>query len=268
MAGSGVTVNGTDLEDFGVVVREAAGRRDAVQFGDSARRVPRSMGRLLPKRRGEAEPRRIDVQGYVDADSVAALRQNLRDLRALLTGGFQRGDPLEVSFADDPTRIFYGRLNRLTPQSLPPTFTATRTRFRMQIVCDDPLKYDDSLSTVDFTAAETDVPLGSGPSAPVITITGSSTDPEIVYRDSDGNVVARFQLSVTLGSGEEAVINMRKHAVEDGFGNNKINDWWTSGDFFEMDGTAHGGGEGGPYPTLDLNGTASSAVAEYRKSWV
>ena len=267
MASGGMTVNGTDLETLGVTVRSATGRRDGLSFGDPERPTPRSMGRLLPKRRGEATPRVIDVRGHQVGTDLADLRKNLRDLRALLTGGYQSGDPLEVSFADDPNRIFYALLDRMRPRALDPALTSPKQQLEIRLRCDDPLLYDASLSTVDFSTGQPDVPLGSGPSAPIITLTGPATDPTVTFRDSSGSVVATIGLTVTLASGEKAIIDCRKHYVTDPSDTNHLNDWWTSGQFFEMDGSAHGGGEDGPYPTLEVDVSVGSAIAEYRKSW-
>jgi hypothetical protein len=73
---------------------------------------------------------------------------------------------------------------------------------------------------------------------------------------------------VSLGAGQILRVDLQRHQVEDGTGTNRINDWWTSGQFFDVDGRDAARGLSGPYPTIEVSGSPADARLTYRKSWL
>lgn len=230
MSVAGVTIDGTDLGDFGVVLsREASGWHDIPNRQFQTSPIPERSGSILLTKEPAVHPLQIRLRGWQTASTQSQLRDREDDLKALLMSG-----RLEVIFDSRPDRLFKAWLNgRMRVEAIGPRFATTKQRIEADLIAPDPLMY--STQQYQLGLSQVAVPQGNGPVAPTVEITGAVTDPTITYRDGDGSVVQEFGLSASIPAGETWTIDMEAHSIVDGSGSGRI-DAFASGDWIVMHG--------------------------------
>lgn len=256
---SGVKIDGTDLDQYGVILdRDASGWRDGIPRNFDLRSLPGRVGQVVMDRNATSPSRTLVLSGQQRADSRSQLQTYEDDLKAAVYDG-----RLEVIFDDRPNR-FYKAWSNGTPSFDPvgPQFVAPHAQdVQIELVVPDPLAYSTQELTVGFAGSQTAVPQGTGPVAPVIKIDGV-TDPTIIYRDGDGNEVTRLELTASISS--TWTIDCALQTITDAGGNNQYSTL-SGGDFITM----HGRDEtSAGAPTLEISGSPSQADAIYRRSYL
>lgn len=258
----GLVVDGYDLEGIGFIVgNEIDPTRQAPSRSHPFVVRPYRAAAAPAARRGQHEPRTVQVGGYLRAASAAALQGREDELKhRLLT-------PSEVAvyLSERPDRIWDVRFEDVEVRTLRPARTATKERVTLSGVALHPMARSSSKQSVAVDT-QSNVPVGTARSRPVITIVGPVTDPSIVYRDAAGNVVEQMDLAVTLAdSSESLVVDSERLDVEDGTGTRRL-DVISAGDFVVID-PADAAGFGGTPPSIEVTGSPGSATAEYYERW-
>lgn len=161
-----MTINGINLAeryDNGFksyfVVNEVRGRgvqADELTLVD----VPGMDGAYIDD--GKLPPRPLEVDITLKGESFADLRKKIEDLNALL----KTDNILEVTFADEPDRIYYGRLSAVTHKvEKQCVYQATLT-----LLCPDPYKYGAEKEVTFESSASFDVE-GTVETEPIIEVT-------------------------------------------------------------------------------------------------
>jgi hypothetical protein len=256
-----ILINGVELGTLGFKVREARGIWNTPTASSEGTQIPHRAGQLVPPAETvKIASRTIDIIGWLRGTSRADFLTKLDVLKALLIG------PLTVVRAEDPTREHRARLLSLTMTETGPVFLQRTQELILSLFCDDPYAYDASDQTVNFTAA-TAVPLGTGPSAGVITITGAAADPVLTLKDPSGTVLETMGFTRTLGAGDTLTIDLERFLVTLTVGAVDTNDLpaMTSGGFFNFD-PLHCDVFAGDYPTIEVSAGTGQLV--YRRAYV
>lgn len=183
-------LNGVDASTYGFEVIDAP---DLLSMGGHTYQttpVVQRAGVLLGTARASVEPRILTLQGFITGSSLSDAVDKLDTLKAAI--GTQ---PCSVRTAWDTTRQYWGVLvgAGAGPNS---SFWSTFLSVDLEFLLFDPFAYATSTTTVNFTTAATDVPLGTASSrgnrsvASTIRITGPATNPILTYRNSDGDPLA------------------------------------------------------------------------------
>jgi hypothetical protein len=195
---------------------------------------------------------------------VAAARANLEALRER----FSRGR-LEIRFIDQPDRVFFAHRRETRHEPLKSQAIKKGCRLTFDLRCLDPYCYATQPTAVAFGSTPVPCPLGQQPSAPVIQVMGSATNPVIRYRRGDGSLLASMTFDpFTLGATEYLVLDTGAALITRVTGGTAVDapNVLTAGRLvgFALD-PAHGDPATGDWPTLEI--TSGSAVAFYRKSY-
>lgn len=248
-----VLIDGIDMRTLGVRDSDIPELRDGLEVGYPTGSVP-GRGAVHLSRRGLPRERRITIVGWIAQEDHAAALAALDSVKRRLARR-----EVQIVVADQVARYIHGVPESIRFPTIAPYQIQHGTHIRWTFLCVDPLFYAVAADSVAFGAA-TQIPLGSAPSLPVLTLTNPSGDIAVIYRSSAGLELARIEFSDV--SGSELVIDCDNQVItiddENGAG------LLSGGDFFALD-PLHGS-EGGPYPTLEVSG-ATSGTATYRRAW-
>lgn len=258
-----IWINDTDLESLGLIVDNATtGWRDLPQHQDAAVWIPGTLGQLVASPDAQVRPRQLVISGAIKAASVAELETAADALKALLLSGGE----VEVRFGTAPDRVHYARVESAQLPAIPPVLTQRVSRFTATLRCDVPLAFDRAGRVVSFAGAPAELELGTGPSAPVIRISGPVTDPVITYRDAWGREVAKLEITAELDATEYLVIDCARQEVTDQSGA-WVNEVLSAGSDFPVF-HPEDAVSGGPWPTIEVSPAPAAAEAMYRRSWI
>lgn len=197
-------VNGTNLGQFGLEWASRRGWRSFPSADVITHNYPREVG-VLFQERSEGKARTLTVSGSIKAATVAGLYTNLDAIAARLRG------LVEIGFSDDD-RIIRGYLEESDIGEYNPGALLPLAPFAFTFKCPDPRRYD---AVAQSIAGSTDLPIGTAPVKPVVTINGTATNPTTIQlRDKDGAVVSSFTLAGTLGAGESWIVDSALSKVE------------------------------------------------------
>jgi phage-related protein len=257
-----ITVDGFDLAELGVRVRDVRGHRAHPQ-----RRVPTSVipGRP-PVRLGSApvEPRRITLEMWQRAATVPSLIAVADELAARLSR-----EEITLVLGDRPDRAIRATAEDVDVPPIAPWMVQPAHQVRVTLLCPDPYWYDVAEDVVALSAAGVEVPLGSGPVWPRITVQGPAADPVLVARDHAGAEVARMDFTgLAVAAGASIEIDCLAKTIRSGAGEDLEHALvlgGARGAFLSLR-AEDAGGPFGPWPTVALSD--GSGALSYRRSWL
>lgn len=259
----GIWINDVDLESLGLIIDNGTtGWRDLPAHQDAAVWIPGTLGQLVASPDAQVRPRQLVISGAVRAASAQALEAAVDALKALLLSGGE----VEVRFSTAPDRVHYARVESVQVPGIPPVMRQRVSRFSATLRCDVPLAFERTGRIVSFAHAPAELELGTGPSAPVIRISGPATDPVITYRDAWGREVAKLEITADLDATEYLVIDCARMEVTDQSGA-WVNEVLSAGSDFPVF-HPEDAVEGGPWPTIEVSPAPAAAEVLYRRSWV
>lgn len=258
-----IWINDTDLESLGLIVDNAtSGWRDLPQHQDAGVMLPGTLGQLVTSPEPQVWPRQLVIAGAVQAATVGELERKVDTLKAL----FLSGGEVEVRFSTAPDRVHYARVESVQVPPLAPVLVQTVSRFSATLRSDVPLAFERAGLVVSFAGGPAELELGTGPSAPVIRISGPVTDPVVTYRDAWGREVARLEIDADLDATEYLLIDCARQEVTDQSGA-WVNEVLSAGSDFPVF-HPQDAVEGGPWPTIEVSPAPAAAEALYRRSYV
>lgn len=204
-------IDGVDLMTLDVHVQRVGGIDDTISWSERTAAIPGLMGAVQTAADADVSMREISVDATVLCMSAAALESRLLDLKALLGHGFH-----ELKVYASQSRAYYGRLTRFSTNKVDPQFATATARLQLTFQCLDPLGYDLNLSVVAFGSSYVGMPLGTGPSAPVLYVVGGSggaTNPTITYADAASNTLWTMALTCTIAAGDHVRIDNRLQQI-------------------------------------------------------
>jgi phage-related protein len=252
-------VDDVDLSTLGLHVQEARGWTDR-----AATTLPTAAvidaHKLLVTGRYQMQPRRMTLDCVIRASSVTTLRTNLDELRYRLRPGARL-----VRLLDQNDREATGYVEAFVERiPAPAQFITRHKRLSLSVIFPDPRRYQLSANAEGFSGSATDMPMGTAPVWPSISIAGAATDPLLTYKHDDGTTLATMDFTITLGGGATLVIDMdAKTIIENPGGINRMSNL-TAGDFFALD-PNDGDFVTSDWPTLQVD--SGSGTANYNRAW-
>lgn len=177
-----VFLNGVDVTDLGLMPTAAPGWSDAARNEFNLQTVPGRRGRI-PSRMVSSPERYIEIHGMIHGDTWQERSKKLDDLTGYCAG------QVDIRFGDRPDRFIIGAFEeaRTAPtapgaESLPGAWWNVVLRF----VCPDPVFYAvEESEIVGIGSSPTVIPMGTLPSAGVLTISGGTNPVIRGYRSND-----------------------------------------------------------------------------------
>lgn len=188
--------------------------------------------------------------------------QDARDKADALKRDLSRLTGAQVTFDDLLTRYVIARCEAFSVLPFGPSMIQSKLTVQATLTAHDPFSYDISLSTVAGNTQP--LPLGTGPSRPIITLTGAVVNPLISFKDNTGAIVGSMQLTVTAIAGDVIIIDCDAKTI-------KLNgvlrlDTLTAGDFFTFDPADPKYQT--PYPSITIAPAPGTSISSsYRKAW-
>jgi hypothetical protein len=253
---SGLKIDGFDTSALGLILEDAAGRRDQPDQQRTLAAVPGRPGAIDLGTAPVIEPRTLTLTGTQRASTAAELLGFLDQLKRRCAR-----PSVQLIFPDQPSRAFTGTIDRITTRAIAPAFTQRGHGIQIQVTCDDPRAYDLVDTVVALSTVAKAVPLGTAAVRPITRIT-TPNQPVLIYKDSGGAERGRIELSTTGLTWVE--IDHDRGTITGSNGSDRVGDL-TDGDFLALD-PADGSADGTAWPTLTLTG-AASGTATYRKAW-
>lgn len=201
-----VWIDGINLAStFGLHLQRVSGNDSLVVQADRTVNVPGLRGAVLAATDPDVATRELVLEGNLVASSAAARETSLAALKALCGPGQH-----EVVFYGTSTRAYYGRVQAIEASPFPMQFLQAALGVTIRILCLDPLAHDLDLSVISFGSVLTAMPLGTGPSAPVLHIVGGiggAVNPTITYANAGGDTIWTMALTGTIAAGDHVRID-------------------------------------------------------------
>lgn len=256
-------LNDFDTYRLGFVVERFEGPGSSARLDYRTQGVPGRMGGVLLDPAPIVPNRTIRIVGALEAATPALARSNLEQLRARFNRGL-----LEVRFSDQMDRVWFARRVQGIHDAERGQVRHRILRYTVELESCDAYAYATQATVTTLVATRTSLPLGTAPSAPVISLMGSGTDPVVTYRRADGTVAQTLSfVGLTLGSNdflevdaEAQVITLSTNGVR-----TSGNALKSAGRFFGLD-PADGDAAASDWPTLEVTGVTQGAVL-YRKAY-
>jgi phage-related protein len=245
---------------WGFVLESAPAWLDSPPYDTPAAQVLKRGGlRVLDAPRAGA--RQLTIRGTIRGTTAADARTKADAFKLALS----KRIGAKFVFDDILTRYVMARLQSFRIPPYGPSMLQKDLSVEASFLAHDPYSYETTTVgpiTLDATAANHQT-LGTGPSRPVITLTGAQTNPLLTLYDTTGTIVlGTMQFTVAMIAGDVLVIDCDLKTV-------KLNgasrlDILTTGDFFVFDPLVDTG------PAIQYtSGGAGAATGSftYRKSW-
>jgi hypothetical protein len=254
-------VDGKDTSDLGVVVApKISGFKSGPEREEVWQRLPDRLDAVRLTAKGQWTPRQIVVRGVVEADTNAIVRSRVDEVKYRV----YKSD-LAIAFNDDVTRQYTCFLDG--EPDFDPIGAALVTRrfeFEIPLIALNPaaLAAASTAVTVSSTAGDVDIPLGTAPSIPSISV--SSANFTLTYKSSTGGTVA--SLAVAGATSSPVIVDMDRKKITSTGGGNEIDAMSTGSNFFSLDPIADGDVPSSGWPTVSVS--AGVATVTYTKSYL
>lgn len=257
-------IDGVNLGTYGLIWSSRIGWRSFPEAEVLTHQYPANVGELFQGRE-ESKARILTVSGIIEATSMSALYANIDLIAAAL-----RSDgttPLQIGFSDD-ARVIFGHLRLSDITDVAPGALVPKAPYTFRFSCPDPLRYDTATQNIN---AATDLPIGTAPVRPKVTIHGTASNPTTLeVRDKDNNAVSSFTMAAALGAGESWIIDSELFTVQhdDGVGGvtSALDDF--SGEFPVLDPKDADFAASDWGQIVVTAGSPSDVDIEYEKTWM
>lgn len=251
-------VDGYDLSTIGFrLTSDLSGWRDRYAADWASSVVPGRIGELLLASDPTIPARQVTLSAYQKAPDLATLLTYADALKWRLRPGQH-----EFILPDQGARILRARVKGPVQFSpVAPALAQKTHRIQIPLLCHDPrlLADADTVVAVTNAAGDVDLPLGTAPSSPSISVSVASFT--LTYKDSAGATL--YTLQVSGASATPVVIDMTARTVTSSAGSEV--DAIVSPRFFDLD-PGDGDFLAAAWPTLACsNGTATCT---YRKAYL
>lgn len=232
-------INGVDLSLLDFTVEDPAGYLDPPPQQSELIHVLRELG--ARKRSARLNERSFQINGNLKSATNAAVKANLRLLKALVLRGVL--GVLEVELEDRPGYIARVEYNSFTSNPLGQAHQTNKWAVQMGFTAAKPPTWIyNTLSTVSgITSGGSSIPMGTAPPYSAVLAIYEPTNPTITFKDHNGVTVGTpMSFTMTPSAGEYLVIDFQLREIYrntsglPGTGTESSCDW-TGGDFIEFD---------------------------------
>lgn len=195
-----VSVNGTDLADYGFALQDTEGVFDS---------LTRNLQEIWIPHRGMlyTSPARVEERVGVliggmttGAKTVSALETAMDKIKSALTSGFVR--VVKDNGATTP-RLIDGYVAHVSLKPVDHPAATADVRARIVVKCPTPYwrVEQPKIRALQVAGTRYTIPLGTASSTPIIRLIGSSTNPTVTYTDASGTAIKTLTPTVTLVGG-------------------------------------------------------------------
>lgn len=258
-----VTINGTDLASLGLEITEAPDWLDAPKWSQDLATIPGRVGGVFsgPVKVGARD---LGLVGVLRAATLSARRTAEDAIKDLLAGTVA----LQVDDGVNPVREIRGVCYQSTFRALGhPLVPLVHGAVSLALTCPDGMWRDPAVRVIGFGASATALPLGTGPSTPIVRLFGAATNPTLTYRAASGVVVATMAFTATLGASDYLEIDASRATITRSTAGVVTNGMslLTSGSFFALD-PRDGSYGASSWPTLEVSAGTGEAI--YVRQWL
>jgi len=262
-------VDGYDLANISLTLEDPPNAFDGVNKVHKSAPLPGRNGDVPLARAGQGQAARFDTLVWIKGTDHADFRAKLDALRWRLKGG----RPVTLSLPDETTRYWDARLENPAALAIAPPMVQTKHRLRLRWLLLDPYAYSVTPTSVNFVGGETDMPMGTGPIMPTVTLVGAGgggfTDVTLRARTNGGTLIQDMVLQGTVGSGETLIANCRDGTITLEGAN--AASFLVAGNYLLYDPSEHADFPGSDWPTIQAvsigSGSISAASASYKRAW-
>jgi phage-related protein len=203
------------------------------------------------------DPRELTIEGSVVSATRTAMLSNLDELKWRI-GNIEK----TYTIVDDTSREFRARCTQFRTTGIDPYIVQRGVRVRLKLWLADPRIFATSDTVIgSITTSPVDMPLGTAPSLPSITVVTSGTF-TLTYKDSAAATIATLNIS---GATAPTTIDMDAMTITDGSGN--AAEHLVAGSDFPIVFDPEDGDYVTPdWPTLECS--SGTATATYRKTYL
>lgn len=209
-------VNGRDVSDFNFRVARLRGLPGEFTIDRQAVPLIGRVGGVPTSPDPSIGTRAVSAAGHVDSSSVLAVDTDIQSLLEWI--GL---DTVELRTGRNPDVMYFGRLTRSVVDVPDPQLATAVARLEVGFGLTSPLAYAVAPKTYAVAgtgaANRVDVPIGTGPSTPLVRIFGSATNPVVTLRNGVGDILKQVTYTVTLDANDflEIDCDLHTHTLSD-----------------------------------------------------
>lgn len=254
-------ISGISASRYGFVLSSAPSWLDMPSRTFQNQAIPGRIG-VTPLSVASEGLKTLSLRGVVIGDSATDARSKLDAFKvALITGS------VTVTLSDRPNQFIYCDLQSFaSAPSEAGSLLARKLPVEITLQCADPLWYDTVLTSLTVASGSTvQCPLGSGPTRPLLTVMGPSTNPVIALDTYLGDLYQQMIFNgLALSTGDALVIDCDAMTIKKNGTNALLS--LTTGDFLKIEAHDTAYYDTSSWPYIGLTGGGALSIA-YRKSW-
>jgi hypothetical protein len=260
-----VYINGVPASSLGLVVSSIDPWSSGVAFDRDAFSLPGTWG-LSESPTRTARARVIRFVGSLTGVSIAERDEAIQRVEEALEG------LVEITFGDQEGKRLLGRRGSLVarPHVEAVAFAVGDMDLEVEIVCNQPFKFDADVTRLALGTFRTPIPVGTLPSAGIVFLPGPWTTRTLILRDTGGVEVDRLTIARSVLDTETVRVDLWKrtaHRITSaGVETNVISGIASGTGFFEIDPLrCRANRVAGSFPTLELS--AGAGYVDTRRIW-
>lgn len=214
MADGILIANGRDLSDFNFRVASLHGLPAVFSIDRGAVPMIGRAGAVRTSPDPDLRPRPVTAAGYVRSSSVAAADADIQSLLEWI--GL---DTVELRTGRNAEVMYFASLVSSAVDVPDPQLLTPGARLELGFSLASPLAY--AVAPKTYVVAATgaanriDVPIGTGPSTPLLRLFGSATNPIVTLRNAIGDILKQVTYTVTLDADDylESDSDLQTHVL-------------------------------------------------------
>jgi phage-related protein len=254
-------INDTPLTDLGLYVTAHPRWLSSPEFDYPVAAMPGSVGGI-PSDVATVGAGSYAITARVEPTSLTNREDVVNAIHYKLKG------LLELRFADQPDKVLDVQLSpnvEIAPEA-PTSFVEPGLLVTLNFIAASPYKRDRWGQMAGFGSVRTEIPLGDLPSAGIVEIMGSASNPVLTYRAASGEALETMTFTITLAATDFLEIDLGKRTIYKNVSGvrTRVDSIRTAGYFFNLD-PADGSPDFEDWPTLEVS--AGDGLILYNRNW-
>lgn len=254
-----LSINDTAARSLGFIFGECSGWRDAPDRVTPTSPVPPGAG-VVALATPREQPRVLVIRGFLRGTSKSDVLSKADTLKLLC-----QGTSTKLAFPDGLSRHITATLEKFAGPSTAGEFHSARKdhAIEMRFVAQKPYFLSDTATT---GASGVDLPLGTAPVQPLLSLTGAATTGiTFTLRDETNTTAAQMRFpTLTLVGGDTFVVDCEAKTAKKN-GTSVIATLNSADDFFTIDPIDHANYGSAQWPDVTVN--AGTLTASFYKAW-